>query len=300
MPLNFELLEKLIGYNPSLATAPKVWLASAEAQRSIFAAIEQTITSEGLVPQVITAMLEAGTDVLADQIVALYGDQAIGAILDWVTRSSSVQQRIGENWTRALRHRPESLMSWISTAEAPNPPAIAFIIKLLDPHSKDVIAFGADAWLPFVRTANGRLSESKLIESMTFLLTLGFHNPPSGAAELVASTFETVHGAAAHNKLPEYCWNQLRLQAPTFFFWRTWDRCFLLRSALVEKFVLFGWPTSFFLKAVEEKKTFGLVMDYCEESGRGRWFIRKVAEDVFQGRSQATGWQRKSLSAYYE
>lgn len=151
-----------------------------------------------------------------------------------------------------------------------------------------------------MRTAKGRLSEPKLIESMVFLLTLGFHNPPPGAAELVASTFETVHGAAAPNKLLEYCWNQLRLQAPTFFFWRTWDRRYLLRTALVEKFSQFGWPTSFFLKAIEDQKTFDSVLDYCEESARGRWFIRKIAEEVFQGRSQAKDWQRKSLSAYYE
>jgi hypothetical protein len=132
---------------------------------------------------------------------------------------------------------------------------------------------------------------------MAFLLALGFNNPPLGAAELVARSFESVHDAAADQSLPQSSWRLLKDQAPDYSSWWSWDKCKRLRCALTERFIRFQWPRQQFLESAHGR-TFERVLNNSYDVEGGKDFIREVASESLNGKIQAHPSQIKELKYF--
>jgi len=132
---------------------------------------------------------------------------------------------------------------------------------------------------------------------MAFLLALGFNNPPLGAAELVAKSFEDVHDAAADNSLPQSSWRKLKEQAPDYSSWWSWDKCKRLRCALIERFIRFQWPKQKFLES-SRGKTFERILNNSADVVGGREFVREVANESLRGEIEADPDQLKKLQYF--
>ncbi len=292
----YDLLFVFAKYNPALFAAPQVWQEQYDRQRELYDLVSPRIKSGELaVADIIRAMLEAKSDVLAEEISRQYRAEAIDAVLNWLNVSDA--STLPDRWERVLSQQTDAVLHWLNNTETPHATTMALLTRLLDPHSPRVIKLGTQIWLPLVRSSS-QLDEQALIKVMAFLLALSFNNPDTHAPELTAETFKPVHDAAAHERLPYQSWRLLMYQAPSHSWWGEWDKCERLRRALVDKFSKYGWDSRHFLRALKQPELFRKVLASSSSKGRTGRFIYNLALDVTEGRIQATKEQYDVLSHY--
>jgi hypothetical protein len=146
--------------------------------------------------------------------------------------------------------------------------------------------------------SGNELDEQTRIRVMAFLLALSFNNPDGHAPELAAKAFQRVHDAAANESLPYDSWRLLMYQAPSLKWWGEWDKCVRLLHALIDRFIKYDWNVKFFLQAIKRYDTFIQVLHICDETSRGRKFLRRLVHEVNNGHISATVEQRSALSNY--
>lgn len=293
----YNLLFVFSKHNPALFTMPQIWQVSRDKQRELYDLVRPRLENDEInIDVLIRAMLEADSDVLADEIIRQYGAAAVNVVLNWF--DSSNEDSLVEGWERALSHQPNTIIDWLGNAESPRTATMALLAGVLDPNSQRVIQMGTRVWLHISRVSCKELDELTHIRVMAFVLALGFNNPDNHAPELVAEAFQPVHEAAARERLPYSSWRLLMYQAPSLSWWGEWDKCERLRQALIDKFIRYGWNVEFFLRSVRHSDIFGLVLHSCNEKGRGRKFIRRVAQGVAGGYVAATEEQRHALKHY--
>jgi hypothetical protein len=289
-----ELLNVFTKYNPQLAAMPALWRSSAEEQREFFDIVVANLDSAESNSNMIVAMLDAQSDVLAQEIVDRYKQLAVDSVLKWIDGHLECLDKLGREWLWALRSTPVLLLDWLRRHLEANEQTAAFISGLLDPHSEAVIAVGSEVWSSLKKKPYSSLTYDTHIRAMAFLLALGFNNPPLGAAELVATSFESVHDAAADQSLPQSSWRMLKDQAPDYSLWWSWDKCKRLRCALIERFIRFHWHRQQFLESAHGK-TFERILSNSHDVEGGQDFIREVASQALSGNIQADSGQIRDL-----
>lgn len=297
------LLPLIIQYNPTLIMEPSLWKRSSDVQRELFDTVmQQTNVGEAFLHDVIPVLLAGGSDSLAEDIVRHIGDQAaVVAILEWFDSESRKDFHVlGERWQRILSRNKDKVLEWLQQKvdHVPRITTMALIARMLDPHAYQTINAGALIWAPLAKNDSDELEYDSLVAAMSFLLALGFHNPPPTGVELVTQAFDVIHTAAENNQLNYTNWGLLQNQAPSMSFWRSWDWCERLRCALIESFIRFKWPYEQFLIATARPKTFARVLDCCDMTSQGRKFFRKIKQQVAKGNVQVTDQQRHLLEKY--
>lgn len=290
---DYRVLPIFMGYNPSLSALPQIWLRSRDHQRELYDLVNSKIRDGQLdVRKVICAMLEAGSGSLAEDIIREHGYSAVSSVLGWLNSSSL--NSVPREWQSSLSNRSENLIKWLSDASAA-PHMMLFLANVLDPHATNVVAFGTHRWLPFAAAQSNDADNSERVRAMVFLLALSFHNPDENAPSLVAASFQRVYDAAAAAQIQYDTWRLLRYQAPPISWWRDWDKCQRLRSALVEHFIRYQWEFAIFLKAIPRAATFEAIIEDYSGKSKGRKFLRSIASEVYSNRLSATEEQRRAL-----
>jgi hypothetical protein len=292
-----ELLNVFTKYNPQLAAMPALWGSSAEQQREFFDIVAANLDSEESISNMIAAMLDAQSDALAQEIVDRYKQLAVASVLKWVDRHLEGREKLGRDWLWAMRSTPVLLLDWLRQHPKSSEQTAAFISGLLDPHSEAVITAGSEVWAALKKRPNSSLDYQTYISAMAFLLALGFNNPPLGAGDLVATSFESVHDAAADQSLSQSSWRLLKDQAPDYSSWWSWDKCKRLRCALIGRFIRFRWPKQQFLESAHGK-TFERILNNSYDVEGGKDFIREVANESLNGKIHADPSQIKELSYF--
>ncbi len=293
-----QLLNAFTKYNPQLAAMPPLWSSPADQQREFFdIVVANQNGAPELISNMIAAMLDAQSDVLAQEVVDRYKQLAVDGVLKWVDSHLNGADKIGREWFWALRSAPVSLLDSLRQHPESSEQTAAFISGLLDPHSEPVIRAGSEVWAALKKRPNSTLDYKTYIRAMAFLLALGFNNPPLGAGDLVATSFESVHDAAADQSLPQSSWRLLKDQAPDYSSWWSWDKCKRLRCALIERFIRFRWPKQQFLESAHGK-TFERVLNNSYDVEGGKDFIREVANESLNGNIHADPSQIRELSHF--
>jgi hypothetical protein len=299
---NRGVLPLIVRSNPKLFRERAIWERAVDLQREIFDALAQdTDASDQFFTRLIPILLEMGSDNLTDQIEAkLDSDLIVGAILDWLNETSNGIEAITPKWQQILDKHSTSVLRWVvrkSDRGEANVNVLAIAARTLNPHEAMVVGEDANIWLNLAEGVN-RLQEPTRIQSMCFLLALGFNNPPPSGVKLVASSFQLVHDAARRERLTYNDWRLLQYQAPAISFWRGWDKCERLRYALIEKFITFRWPEEYFLRAVIEPDSFRQAIDACYETKRGRKLLRRIIELAENGLAEVTNEQLRVLRVF--
>lgn len=292
------LLYIFVNQNPTLAASPSLWRLSFNEQRELFDAVATAYPNipTAISKRIVAAMLEAEANAMAEDSITIFGEDAVNAVLDWFdTSDESTPEGLAVAWRRALESRPTLLLKWLSAVAAPREASVAMVASLLDPHSPEVHQLGTDMWLRLAKSTFSKPDRETLIDTVAFILALGFDNPDPGACGLVVQAFQTVHDAAERDELGYGSWRLLKDQVPSLSWWQNWDKCERLRRALVEIFYRHDWPTQDFLRAVKRQDTFRRMVDFCCSKSWGRKFLEKVAEQVAQGGVHATDFQRAML-----
>jgi hypothetical protein len=302
---HIELVFQLIKHEPKLATMPQTWRGDEDYQHRIFQHIISNFKpSSEDISNIIEAMLDAGSDVVAAGVSFEYLQITIETILAWCN-SKSLREvlSIGTEWKRVLADHPGLCIKWLRSDSDSTDETKILLAIILDPNSYPVIRGGAALWVEFSKNAGSLVEGNELISVMTFLLALGFNDSGHEAVSLVRNSFEEVYLAAEGNYLNDANWHLLASHAPTITWGADWDKCERLRGALVEHFVSHNWPHEDFLYCLRNTRLFESVI--AQVTSKGIWFNRqrkyliKIAEQVSDGKLNATGAQSQLLEANF-
>ena len=284
-----ELLVTIVQSNPSWAASSEIWSLSAEQQNMVWNTIVASLDiDQEILNAMVGGMLDAGSDKVANDVGNRFEDKAVKAVLAWLDSSGvGLNHKLPGGWLGILISAPSSLQHRLRETPEPSLATMAIMSEVLDPNSQEVSHFGAKVWLPLAKAAHSQLTGKALTRTMAFLLALGFNNPGPGADKLVAYAFEAVHDAAARSQLEYDSWRPLRDHVLLMFLWWYWDKCRLLREALVEKFILHKWPVQSFLKSVKNPDTFHRIAEYCLKTKRRREFLKEVTKETNKDKSLA-------------
>jgi hypothetical protein len=298
--INRALLYVFVKHKPALAGNSKLWQVSADEQRELLDAVLSSVDlGVDTMRNVVIAILESGSDSIADEIVPKFGSIAVITVLDWVDSCPSASfDMFSDEWRYVLRSHQSELLEWVQRAASRTEFGMAFAADLLDPNSAEVIRAGAKVWLPLARNAASNLEDDILIKTMSFLLALALNNPGGGSAELAEHSFQIVHDSAQNGTLGYSSWRMLEKNVPQLGWWQDWDKCERLRRALVESFIRYQWSIGSFLLSVKSPEIFKEIVYYCRRTRKGRALIRDAARCLASGTIQASEYQEKLLSRY--
>lgn len=295
------LLYIFVNRNPGLAGSSALWSSFRNEKRELFEAVSAASESISVDIQkdILTAMLKSGVEGMSEDIVRLFGEHMIGAVLEWFNNLDNPSRNdLPTAWLQTLERRPQALLNWLDSLSDPRDASIALVACLLNPHSSVVREFGAKTWLRFLKRKFSDLDKVSAIQTMAYLLALGFENPGPRSYELVAQAFGTVYSAAEEDKLPERAWLLLKDQVPSLSWWRNWDKCERIRQALAEKFAYHKWPARYFFRIASREDVFSEIVGFSSRQSWGREFVSELYEESLKNENDATYQQRKVLSYY--
>ncbi len=258
----------------ALAGLPSVWLGSSERQREIFdAATSGVDVSDERRELIVTGMLEAGVDVVAEQVFRRFGESVVPVVLRYIERNGDV----GAGWIRQLSAFASIVLEWSITSSAVSSAAAAIVPRVLNPHSAEVRRTAVAPWLVLVARSEGLTVESRTA-LCAFALAVGFDRSEPDACALIRATFSAVHVAAAEKRLEYNSWAFLEECVP--YHYRNWDKCERLRRGLIDRFARYEWPSSEFVLTAGTRDALVELLRTCYEyGGSGRRMLKRLKSD---------------------
>lgn len=303
---NSSVILPIINRKPSLLASGELWKSSEKTQQDLFDYVRRHLSADdALIGQIVTAMLDTESDLIADKIAYFYPEIVVDRVLCWCD-SLPIEKSldIGREWKSILSKRARLSLNWLRNNHRGNLSTRILLALLLDPHSYEVHRGGTGIWLELARTANEVGDDKVYVAVMSFLLALGFDNPDVNAVQLVVEAFEPVHTAAQQNRLNEHNWNLLAGQAPAVTWDGGWNRCERLRNALVERFMWYDWSREEFLECLKNPNLLEKII--VQVWKRKRWFnsqrkyLEKTAQRVFASEISASSAQKEVLHKILE
>jgi hypothetical protein len=274
------LVATVVRLNPSAAASPELWRGPADRQWSLIDAVTAgKETSPELQRALVRAMLEAGSDAVADAVSRRFGTEAAMAVLQWFDETATASPgSLSPRWRRVLASQPGAMLDWLKAQSEPREATAALAVDLLNPHSRDVYGRGASPWLKQFRESGAGVDEAARLRLRAFMLALGFDNPGEGSDELVVRSFACVHQALALNRLSYDSWSWLEDQVPSLSWLRNWDRCERLRRGLAEKYVRYGWPALQFIRCAADEAMLRDMLEACSKAEGGKSLLRRLED----------------------
>ncbi len=282
-----KLVYELVSRNPGLAVSPVLWDQPRETRGQI---IEAILSSKNLknsvLGDIVTAMISHGVSERVEDLIRLSEKCVVKAVLNWFNVKSEqddIEPEMPFAWKESLGNRPSLVLDWFASCASANEKSVALLAELLDPNSGEVVEFDIEPWLRLPEESYCRLDKKKLHHTMAFLLALSFNNVGLRGYELVILTFQCVHDAAGRDALEKESWQLLVNLVPSLSRWKNWDKCERLRIALIEKFIFFGWPATYFVKSVKRYNTFINIVRSVRYKKKEREFLRRLADEIQRG-----------------
>jgi len=274
-----DLFSAIVQKQPLLAARKETWAQPSEYQRCFFSLVRADLSTAGGQASV-AAMLEAGSDVLAEDILTQLGRPGVHWALDWASAAFGADRSLNlGRWRSALAARPEETLSWLQEQQGRvDPQTMLLVIEGLSPGDATVHKLGCHFWLNHLRRhQEGQAALSRSTSDLgAFLLALALdcHDPDS--AELAAWTFGSVHSALMDSALSWRAWRWLEPKMPesNWSFILDWDRAEKLRRAFVDKFISAKWPPRALGEALLDADTRRRLAYYAKSTHKGRALLR--------------------------
>ena len=275
----------VLSIRPEIAAQADLWSIAApwtEAGLRIVAAKTSQPTD------ILSAMLAARRDDLAQSAVRVFGDAAVlNFVCDWASLVGVEAQRHKLNsWLAASTLDADTVASVLS-----NRPS--FQLSLLSLIARQTYSdfvpnlLGEDPWWSCVRQAKEEIDDTASQYLSAYLLARALGSRSRNQADLIAYAFDNVYIPASQSRLSSEAWRILEPRLPRSWFF-DWDYCQKLRDGLAEAFVDRELPPEIFGRVTGDDKVFEQLSRVIARSGRGRRYLRKVIASLstISGRSR--------------
>jgi len=214
-------LSTIVGANPALAQSPILWQRVGSRSVDVLSQLNGANLDDEARGSVIDAIFTSGPDVSVDALVRFGGKVAIMRAL---TAHASGQLQISWQWQSAFSAQPNTVLEWLESLSSPS-------LRDLDLGSRVVSPKATQSRLATVWKSGTAGSASVAPRVAAFGLTLAFWEADV-KSPLLAVSFQPTYDAAGSSRLEYEEWDWLREQAPSVSWYRDWDRCERLATAL--------------------------------------------------------------------
>jgi len=176
-------------------------------------------------------------------------------------------------------------LTWFAEIVNPDDNHIFKFIKELEPNSKYLSDYGNDLWHRLSQKSFDSKNKELFFEVMTFLLSLGLYNTVYESYKLVQASFQHVYDAAKGNKLTKKQLENIKKHFPSRKYFNIplgKGDCDYLRAMIIEKFIEYDWPGSYFLSTIKEDDVFIKILkgSKTRKTKDQLYFFIKLAEDL--------------------
>lgn len=231
---NQNFLFVFVERKPALASCKDFWKGTLDNQRELLDHLMRgKLSEEKNIESIITAMLDACTDGIAEDVYKCFRGSTIQILLKWFdSHVSDENVHLSRGWLQVLQKASHDSLSWLSEATDPNIRTIVLIASQLDPHSAEVKNFGTKIWLKLLNNINDDLDYKNQRVLAEFLLPFSLNKPGPNYDKLARFSFKIIHDALAKDELSYGSWRRLEPVLPELPWYRAWDKCERLRRGL--------------------------------------------------------------------
>lgn len=294
-----DMVPLLVSLNPEFCAIPETWRGTENQSFEILEVVaKKEGTSTDLQLRAMEAILSAQQHWLAWHVTRQFGPGVLRIVLDWFDGSQMQQPSLlARYWREVLATNVDVTVAWLQeTSRPPRLPTLGLITTYINPRSRAITEVPATVWLQSLEGQNDEVSVDLLDRVSAFVLTVGLRGPSEMNARLVARTFERVHSALMHDRLPSDAWLWVSDLVPDLGFFRNWDRAERLRRGVIARFCGGKWPPILFAQIVSSLPV--CYLEYlgksCERTREGKLLLSEVLDLARQG---SVGFSREQIAA---
>lgn len=257
------LVLEIIRQNPNLLTVSSVWPNREREQRILLRAAESIAGDAGIVPSVVLAIYESGSEAIAADVARRWPRETVQVVLDSGPK--------GE-WARILKHYEREAIDWLRTAEEPSAVSLRAVAQLISVRDSRIVGVPASRWSSLESVAR-----SGDLDAAAFLLALGFSRP-SPESSFVRTFFQAVHDALNDRGSASLGWGWTKLEPfLPHLGHMNWDKCERLRQRVANYALEANWDLSLLRDAIPDDITLERVAHFMQESHSTRRYIQNMA-----------------------
>lgn len=263
-------LRALVQIRTDWAESSTFWTRKSVATAKMLASAK-VATSDHL--GILGALLAADRiDLVPDALDSFGSRLVLKAIIPLVDKRGADSQI--KPWLNCAVKDISAVSETLAAAESSVPRTLEVIARLI--HPDDVVNdVGEDPWLAACRGAEPKETDLFLL---SFLLARALGSQSQSQAELAVLGFTAIHDATARGQLRDECWSMFATRLPTSLFGFDWDRCWRLRTGLIDMFLERRLSPETFAFANFNDELFFSLAHWAKRSKQGEDFLKSVHE----------------------
>jgi hypothetical protein len=218
-------LPTIVGANHQLAFSPVLWSRIGGRTGEVLSQLGVMSLRDEERAAVVDAIISSGREVSVDALMRFGGKTAIFRALSAI---SSGLLQLSWPWRSALGARPDTVLEWLESLSSPSPRDLELGSRFVSPKASQSRL--ATVWK--AGTASTGVIASRVA---AFGLTLAFWEGDL-KSPLFAASFQPTYDAAGNSRLEYDEWEWVREYAPSSSYWRDWDKCERLATAMARLF----------------------------------------------------------------
>ncbi len=275
-PLTFELLKM----HPELLTSAGLWKVPASQQLVIAAYVPSLPRAAEYGKKITEAVIAANAWPAMPSLLAQFGYEAVGVILNWIDVSAPLPLSVPETLLSSLAEQRKFLIE-IVRQNTLGVGALRVASTLLDPRAENVRGLGTKPWVRMLERNVHFASFKSELRSKAFALSLGLFLGDEAAVQLVREGFSAVYEAARNSHIDDETWAFVEPYLPWYIV--TWDRCARLIRGVVHLFLHRKWPASEFASTFITAEQFQRALDEAGGTRRGSRYVKGICEQARTG-----------------
>jgi hypothetical protein len=283
-----SFVSDLLHFNPQLAVSDFIWSQEKHVQQTFFDALlrnQSNDTFAGLFPEVIQSMIKNGNDLFAEYIVHHFKGEAVAQAL---RASESTGRTLPTEWEHQATGYTDAIISHAIEGKISN-----YKLTLLLKVANNICSLSTTNRLVNLIERINKIQNSTTVRLNCIVISNCFKNEVKDSGRIFSRLFQRVHDLSKTGNLNASDWEivfnsmpKIRRLIPhknkSWFFGvddvdvPSWDRCELMRRAMLECFVQYNWAIDFFFESILDNDTLKRTAKFAVKSDVGFKFIMEV------------------------
>lgn len=292
-----QLLNKVISKNTSCLYNEELWTLPLKEQKEIYSLIPSIYLDLNW-KEILHSMLNAGSDINAQQFHQQYKEKIIPVIFDWY--SLKEKPKTNTAWFKLLSENINEVIKSINRVELIKPLFFNLLLNNLQYDDVTLKKINIQVWKKtFTNKLNINFLSKKTSLSLNIFLFCAALKENFKSADLVASqVFSSIHLGGSKGEITNSDWKKIKTASQDYslkslrkvqvwiFDWSyeevpsEWDRCETLRRILVNSFIKNDWRMQLLIDSIKEEDLFARVFYYLKNRKKGRKTFNKILKDI--------------------
>jgi hypothetical protein len=278
-------LSTLVTANPYLASAPVLWKRAGSRSREIIAQLDAAKLDDVERRTIVDAALAAGRDAPVEALVRFAGDAAVARVLCAVAEGNLP---VSTAWRSSLSERPDAVLGWIESQSSVSVQELEVVSRFLHPTTNQERL--VKVWQSGIATSLGSVTPRVAAFGLALALS-----KPQLLSPLLTMCFQPTFDALEGSRLEYEEWEWLREQAPPLSWWRDWDKCERIATALARRLEKQDASLVTVFEILKNRSAIRKVVVALDDKWESRQYLKALRKACAESPGVGTQDQRDSL-----